>query len=74
MTQTETRRLALQLPPEERIELAVELWDSLGQDAPVADWQVELVRQRIRALDEREPEERSEAWEEVRARLWGSSA
>lgn len=72
MTQTEMRRLALELPPEERVDLAVELWDSLGQEVPIPQWHLEVVRQRIETLDQQDPEERSKPWAEVRARLLGN--
>ena len=70
MTVAELRRKALQLPAEEKADLAVELWESLGQEVPIPPWHLELVRERLAELDALDPEERSTPWEEVRKRIW----
>lgn len=50
----------LNLPAQERVELVVELWDSLApRDIPVPHWQRDLIRQRLTALEDLLPEERS---------------
>ena len=69
MTKTEIREGALsKLSPEERIELAMDLWDSVGlDDVPVPQWHLDLVRERL-AEDERDPEDVIPG-EEVLARL-----
>ena len=68
---SEIQREALNLPAQERVELVVELWDSLAPgDIPVSDWQRELIRDRLAALDEVLPEERSVPWEAVRKRVF----
>jgi putative addiction module component (TIGR02574 family) len=57
MTKTEIREQALlQLTPEERVALAVELWDSVQPgDIPTPDWHREIVRERL-AEDQRDPQ------------------
>ena len=67
----EIRREALNLPARERIELATRLWDSLEPgNMPVPDWQRELIRDRLAALEDIPPEERAVPWETVRRRLF----
>ncbi len=71
LAKSEIQREALSLPAQERIELVVELWDSLAPgDIPVPDWQRELIRDRLAALEEVLPEERSVPWEAVRKRVF----
>ena len=65
------RREALNLPARKRIELAIRLWDSLEPgNMPVPDWQRDLIRDRLAALEDIPPEERSVPWETVRQRLF----
>ena len=49
MTRAEIREQALaELSPEERVELAVELWESLEPgDIAVPEWHLDLVRERL---------------------------
>lgn len=70
MTLAEVRKLALGLPSDERTDLAVELWESLGQEVPIPDWHREVLRERLAELEGLSPEERSTPWEEVRRRIW----
>ena len=71
LTKTEVKRQALELPPEERVELVVEIWNSLQpEDVPVPIWQRDLIRERLKALEGMDPEERSSPWEEVRERVF----
>ena len=71
LTKTEVKRRALELPPEERVELVVEIWNSLQpEDVPVPIWQRDLIRERLVALEGMDPEERSSPWEEVRDRVF----
>ena len=70
MTVAELRRQALMLPDDEKANLAVELWDSLGQQAPIPAWHLDLVRERVAELDTLPPENRSSPWEEVRKKVW----
>ena len=51
----------------ERIELIGELWDSLGDDAPIPEWHHAVLRDRIRTADA-DPDA-FKPWEEVRAQL-----
>ena len=57
MTKTEIKEQALkQLSPEERIELAVDLWESVEPgDIAVPDWHLAIVRQALEE-DERDPD------------------
>ena len=67
LAKSEIQREALDLPAQERIELVVELWDSLAPgQIPVPDWQRDLIRDRLAALEDLLPEERSVPWEAVR--------
>ena len=71
LAKSEIQREALNLPAQERIELVVELWDSLAPgEIPVPDWQRDLIRGRLAALDDVLPEERSVPWEAVRKRIF----
>ena len=70
MAKSEIQRDALNLPAQERIELVVELWDSLAPgEIPVPDSQRDLIRDRLAALEDVLPEERSVPWETVRKRI-----
>ena len=71
LTKSEIHRQVLNLSAQERIELAVELWDSLSPgEIPVPDWQRGLIRDRLAALEGILPEERSVPWEAVRKRIF----
>ena len=71
LAKSEIQQEALNLPAHERIELVVELWDSLAPgEIPVPDWQRDLIRDRLAALDDILPEERSSPWEAVRKRVF----
>ena len=75
MTKAQVQRQALELPPEDRIDLVVEIWDSLeARDIPVPDWQRELIRERLAALDGAVPEDRAAPWSEVRKRVFPGNA
>jgi len=70
MTKTELRSQALQLPVDERLELAEALWESLEQEAvppALPEWQQRLLEERI-AADDAAPEEGS-PWAEVKQRI-----
>ena len=57
----------LRLPPEERIALLGEAWDSIAAspaDVPIPDWHVEELERRLATADPR-----FVPWEEVRTRL-----
>ena len=71
MARSEIQREALSLPAQERIQLVVELWDSLAPgEIPVPDWQRDLIRDRLAALDNVLPEERSVPWDALRRRIF----
>lgn len=71
LAKSEIQREALNLPAHERIELVVELWDSLVPgEIPVPDWQRDLIRDRLAALEDMLPEKRSVPWEAVRKRVF----
>ena len=71
LAKSEIQREALNLSAHERIELVVELWDSLAPgEIPVPDWQRDLIRDRLAALEDVLPEERSAPWEAVRERVF----
>ena len=71
LAKTRIREQALNLPARERIELVVDLWDSLTPgEIPVPGWQRDLIRERLAALDKLAPEERSAAWPAVRQRIF----
>jgi len=58
----------LQLPPNERLKLVEEIWDSLAvtpEDVPVPDWHKEELDRR---LDSPAPGP-GETWDQVRAKL-----
>ncbi len=68
---SEIQKEALHLPPQERIELVVELWDSLAPaEIPAPEWQLDLIRDRLAELENVQPGERSVPWEAVRKRVF----
>ena len=74
-SKAQIQRQALDLPPEDRLELAVEMWDSLeAKDIPVPDWQTELIQERLAALEGADLEDRSKPWSEVRERVFPRKA
>lgn len=71
LTKADLKRQAPQLPPEERVDLVVEIRNSLRpEDLPVPVWQKDLIRERLEALEGMDLEERSTPWEEVRDRVF----
>ena len=71
LAKSEIQREALNLPAQERVELVVELWDSLVPgEIPIPDWQRDLIRDRLAALEDILPEERSAPWKGVRKRVF----
>jgi putative addiction module component (TIGR02574 family) len=60
----------MELTPAERIQLAEDLWDSVGpEDMPLLTAEQEREIDRRLAEHARDPS-RASSWEEVRARLW----
>ena len=75
LARSEIHREALNLPAQERIQLVVELWDSLAPgEIPVPDWQRDLVRDRLAELESVLPEERSVPWDALRRRSFSDEA
>ncbi len=73
MTKSQLRREALDLPVEERLELAEALWESVEavtQPPSIPDWQREILDERV-ADDDADPEAGS-PWQEVKARILSS--
>jgi putative addiction module component (TIGR02574 family) len=61
----------LRLPPEERIALLGEAWDSIAAspaDVPIPEWHVQELERRLAT-----PDPQFVPWEEVRSRLRGAS-
>lgn len=70
MTKAQLKREALQLPVEDRLEIAEAIWESLETTAdqpPLPDWQQEILDERI-AEDDANPDVGS-PWEEVKQRI-----
>ena len=71
LTKSDIQKQALGLPPQERIDLVVELWNSLAsEEIPVPEWQRELIRDRLAEIEHLDPEERSVPWEVVRKQVF----
>lgn len=73
MTRTELQKEALQLPVEERLQLAEALWESVEGgpvQAEIPEWQKAILAERI-AEDDADPESGS-PWEEVKQRILAS--
>lgn len=71
MTRTEIQRQILELPENERLELADAIWASLEDpDAlELPAWQRELLDERLAASETEEGRD----WEEIRSEIWPSS-
>jgi putative addiction module component (TIGR02574 family) len=69
-TKAELQSEALQLPVEDRLDLAEALWESLEQEAvqpELPTWQREILDERL-AADDAEPEAGA-PWQEVKQRI-----
>ena len=60
----------MELSPEERIQLAEDLWDSITPEEmpPLTDEQKREIDRRL--AEHKKNPERASPWEEVKARLW----
>jgi len=70
MTKAQLKSEALQLPVEERLEIAEAIWESLetsGDQPSLPAWQREILDERI-AEDDANPDV-SSPWEEVKQRI-----
>lgn len=71
MTTAEIKRTALELPADERQELAAALWQSLENDPNwLPEWQRQLIDERLEASQD----DPGQTWSEVKAELWPQSA
>lgn len=73
MTKSQLQSEVLQLPVEERLELAEAIWESVEQSTahpPIPDWQRDLLDERI-AEDDSDPGAGS-PWDEVKQRILAS--
>jgi putative addiction module component (TIGR02574 family) len=69
VTKSEIHQQALELPPEERQDLATALWESLeAEPTPLPEWQRRLLDERLAALEEKP--EPGAPWDEVEKRIW----
>ena len=75
LAKSEIQRQALNLAAQERIELVVKLWGSLAPgEIPFPDWQRDLIRDRLAALEDVPSEQRSVPWEAVRSRAFSDES
>jgi len=73
MSKSEIKKAALELPVEERAELAKAIWDSIPPEdearlLPLYNWQKAALDDAL--ADYRKHPDTSAPWEEVKARLW----
>ena len=68
MTKAELQRQALELPENERLELADTIWASLSDPDALSlpAWQRDLLDERLASSEAEEGRD----WEEVRAKIW----
>ncbi|HEX7181533.1 MAG TPA: addiction module protein [Thermoanaerobaculia bacterium] len=68
MSKAEIQRRVLELPEEERLEIAEAIWASLdNRDAlPLPQWQKNLLDERLADLETEEGRD----WEDVKAEIW----
>lgn len=75
MTKTDLQREALELPEQERLALASELWasvedpNSVAQNLELPQWQKDLIDERL----ESSKDDSGQPWAEVRAEIWPNS-
>jgi putative addiction module component (TIGR02574 family) len=73
MTKADIKKAALELPVDERAELARAIWDSIPPEEearlmPLYEWQKSALDEALQ--DFRQHPESSVSWEEVKAGLW----
>lgn len=68
MTKAEIQRQVLELPEEERLEIAETIWSSLDNPdvLPLPAWQRDLLDERRASLESEEGRD----WEDVKAEIW----
>jgi putative addiction module component (TIGR02574 family) len=72
MTRADVEQL-LNLPAEERLQLAQMLWESVEPEdeahfVPIPDWQRQILSERLADLERNPTDE--QPWEEVREEIW----
>jgi putative addiction module component (TIGR02574 family) len=73
MTKAQLKKEALQLPVDERLEIAEAIWESFestDQELPLPDWQRQVLAERM-AEDDADPGAGS-PWNEVKQRILSS--
>jgi putative addiction module component (TIGR02574 family) len=70
MTKAEIQRQVMELPEQERLEVAEAIWASLDDpDArPLPSWQRDLLDERLASAETEEGRD----WDEVKAEIWPS--
>ena len=68
MTRAEIQREIMELPEEERLEIADAIWTSLSDrdSVPLPQWQRELLAERLASAEGEEGRD----WEDVKAEIW----
>lgn len=70
MTKAEIKRQVMELPEQERLEVADAIWASLDDPnaLPLPQWQKNLLDERLSSLESEEGRD----WEDVKAEIWPS--
>ncbi|HEV7518431.1 MAG TPA: addiction module protein [Thermoanaerobaculia bacterium] len=68
MTKAEIQHQVMELPEEERLEIADAIWTSLSDPdtLPLPQWQRDLLDERLASADLEE----GRGWEDVKAEIW----
>ena len=71
MTRAEIQQEIMELPEEERLEIADAIWTSLSDpdSMPLPQWQKDLLAERLASAEEEEGRD----WEDVQAEIWPSA-
>jgi putative addiction module component (TIGR02574 family) len=71
MTKVEIQQQVMELPEEERLEIADAIWASLGDpdSMPVPQWQRDLLDERLASSVGEEGRD----WEDIKAEIWPST-
>lgn len=71
MTKAEIQKQIMELPEEERLEIADAVWASLSESnaIPLPQWQKDLLAERLASVESEEGRD----WEEVKAEIWPQS-
>ncbi len=68
MTKAEIQRQVMELPEDERLEIAETIWSSVENpdSLPLPAWQRDLLDERLASLESEEGRD----WEDVKAEIW----